>query len=121
MCREGAWFELTAEVTSVDRHSKPAARSFFIGKVQHHATIGTHACMQDHMGIWCDKRYRTRARSAKSVRYHLEDCVKLRKQREQSGTFNRDVGSDIERGHEVRKRERKDITCIGLRELQKTL
>ena len=26
MCREGAWFELTAEVTSVDRHSKPAAR-----------------------------------------------------------------------------------------------
>ena len=34
MCREGAWFELTAEVTSVDRHSKPAARSFFIGKVQ---------------------------------------------------------------------------------------
>ena len=29
MCREGAWFELTVEVTSVGKHTKPTARFFY--------------------------------------------------------------------------------------------
>ena len=35
MCREGAWFELTVEVTSVGKLTKPTAR-FFIAVNNYH-------------------------------------------------------------------------------------
>ena len=87
-------------------------------KSSRNAAGGTHACMQSRLNIWQGMPWYPKQTSSGCL---LEDCGKLQSSGSNPGLLIGMKEAISNAGTKCEKRERKDITCIGLRELQKTL